>query len=311
MHTITGSGKLFVIILLVLSSCKGEDQQEEGSSGAATVNVNAVHITTRKMEQSLSVPATAAYLRKSDLLAPISGYVKSLTVKQGDRIHKGQIIAHLETREHRTIQNDPSVQDSLLLTFGKIPVTAPGDGFINYVNQQSGNYVVEGTSLCGYTLYSDLLIKAFVPGRYRDLATIGKKVQISLSDKPDSTFYTGKIVEFTNEVDPVTQALIVLIKTDKYLALEQGLYFQVRMKQNEIQQAQVLPVKALLSNEKMNRFWIMKMINDSTAVKQNVQPGLIQNDSVQILQPHLSPDLLILTEGNYGLPDTAKVALRK
>ena len=55
----------------------------------------------------------------------------------------------------------------------------------------------------------------------------------------------------------------------------------------------------------------MKLINDSTAIKVVVSKGFENNDEVEITEPvFLSSDRIVLT-GNYGLPDTARIAIIK
>ena len=57
----------------------------------------------------------------------------------------------------------------------------------------------------------------------------------------------------------------------------------------------------------MNKFWILKLINDTTAVRIYIEKG-IENDSlIQILNPELSLTDRIISDGGFGLPDTAKV----
>jgi len=75
--------------------------------------------------------------------------------------------------------------------------------------------------------------------------------------------------------------------------------------------ATTLPKGAVLSNEEQTQFWIMQLINDSTAVKVPIQKGLEENDKVQIVSPPLSDSANILLTGNYGLNDTAKVKVMK
>ena len=55
----------------------------------------------------------------------------------------------------------------------------------------------------------------------------------------------------------------------------------------------------------------MKLINDTTALRVDIQKG-VENDSlVQILSPKLSTEDRIVKTGAYGLPDTAKVEIVK
>ena len=55
----------------------------------------------------------------------------------------------------------------------------------------------------------------------------------------------------------------------------------------------------------------MRLINDTTAAKNDIKRG-IENDSVvQILNSNLNPEDRIILSGAYGLPDTAKVEIQK
>jgi hypothetical protein len=73
----------------------------------------------------------------------------------------------------------------------------------------------------------------------------------------------------------------------------------------------VLPKSSLVTNVTEDSFWIMKLINDSTAIRVNIDKG-IENDSVaQILSPRLNKTDQIILTGLYGLPDTAAVEIVK
>ncbi|MDE3059260.1 MAG: RND transporter, partial [Bacteroidota bacterium] len=71
----------------------------------------------------------------------------------------------------------------------------------------------------------------------------------------------------------------------------------------------VLPKSAIMTNVTQNSFWVMKLINDSIAVRTDIEKG-IENDSiVQILSPNLGTADRIISAGAYGLPDTAGVEI--
>jgi hypothetical protein len=74
--------------------------------------------------------------------------------------------------------------------------------------------------------------------------------------------------------------------------------------------AAVLPKSAVLGNETQTDFWVMKLINDTTAIKVTVTKGFENNEEVEIKEPvFLKTDRIILT-GSYGLPDTARVIIK-
>jgi aromatic ring hydroxylase len=114
---------------------------------------------------------------------------------------------------------------------------------------------------------------------------------------------TGKL----SEMDLQTQTLKYMIKPSEIADLPENLIANVRLITSEKDSAIVLPRKAILSNETMTEFWVMKLINDSTAVKVPVKKGIENIDEVEITDPVFTPADRILLTGNYGLPDTARV----
>jgi hypothetical protein len=68
-----------------------------------------------------------------------------------------------------------------------------------------------------------------------------------------------------------------------------------------------LPKQAVLSNDAQTSFWVMEMIDSTTAVKVPVVKGIETKERIEILKPQFSGNDKILLTGNYGLPDTAKV----
>jgi hypothetical protein len=58
-------------------------------------------------------------------------------------------------------------------------------------------------------------------------------------------------------------------------------------------------------------FWIMKLINDSTAVRENIHKGIETDSLVQILSPRLNKSDRVISSGAYGLPDTSKIEIVK
>ncbi len=66
-----------------------------------------------------------------------------------------------------------------------------------------------------------------------------------------------------------------------------------------------------MSNETLDKFWIMKLIDDTTAVRNDITKGIENDNFVQVLKPELNMTDRIISDGAYGLPDTAKVVLGK
>jgi hypothetical protein len=65
----------------------------------------------------------------------------------------------------------------------------------------------------------------------------------------------------------------------------------------------------VLTNETVDNFWVMKLINDSTAVKVPIVKGISTDTHVEILSPKFAKDDKLVNSGNYGLPDTTYVKI--
>jgi hypothetical protein len=72
-----------------------------------------------------------------------------------------------------------------------------------------------------------------------------------------------------------------------------------------------LPKEAILADETLEHFWIMKMVNEEYAEKVSIIKGIETDGQVEILSPVLSVEDIILVSGNYGLPDKAKVVIHE
>jgi 3-phosphoglycerate kinase len=80
---------------------------------------------------------------------------------------------------------------------------------------------------------------------------------------------------------------------------------------SEQKNANLLPKASVLSDEMMQEYWVMKLLNDSTAVKVPVKIGEKSKDEIEIVSPVFTEADKILIKGNYGLPDTARVVITK
>jgi multidrug efflux pump subunit AcrA (membrane-fusion protein) len=128
---------------------------------------------------------------------------------------------------------------------------------------------------------------------------------------PDNTVLTGTIRGKLPEMNAQNQTVSYIINPQTTEQLPENLIASAIITKKIDKDAVVIPRPALLGNETMNEFWIMKVINDSTAIKIPVTRGIENENEVEILEPKLLSSDLILLTGNYGLPDTASIIIEK
>ena len=106
-----------------------------------------------------------------------------------------------------------------------------------------------------------------------------------------------------------TERYIVRLAGPK--SLPENLSWKIRIVKESVTKAASLPKSSILTNETMQSFWVMKLINDSMAVKVPVSIGISAEEYVQIARPEFKTSDLFLTSGNYGLGDTVYIKVIK
>ncbi len=298
--------KRLLFPLLLLAACHGGAPADEAGP-APRAQVQAVRVSTQSLTQYRTFPATSTYPRKSTVTAPVAGYVTGVKVRLGDRVTAGQVLFTLETKERRALGNSIQRIDPSLQGFGLVTVKAPSPGIISVLNiQQPGDYLLEGAALCTVAESSQLVFQLNLPYEYHALAQGRPACTIVL---PDSTRLAGTVQAPLASVSP-GQSEIYLVKPDKPPGvIPENLIVQVRLTQTKQPNAQTLPASCVLADETLHDFWVMKLLNDSTAVKVPVTLGVQNPTEIEIKNPIFSPNDRILSAGNYGLADTAKVKL--
>ena len=102
-----------------------------------------------------------------------------------------------------------------------------------------------------------------------------------------------------------TQRIIVEPATSA--GIPESLIAWIRIPEKTVQRAVILSKSCILTDEIMHEFWVMKMIDDSTAIKNPVKKGISSGDSIQVIEPAFTASDRILSSGNYGVSDTIRV----
>ena len=123
---------------------------------------------------------------------------------------------------------------------------------------------------------------------------------------PDGTSMGGYIARKMPFVDSISQTQQVLVKVKDMGTIPENLIAQIKLIKNESYGIAV-PREAVLANDTQTSFWVMKMINDSTAVKTEVIPGLQNDKFTQIKSGNILKADKVVTSGNFGMADTTLV----
>lgn len=299
----------FVSFLWLLLSCKSKEAAPgQADTGAAELRtpVTVTSIETTTLNDYVELNATSTYQQSNFIKAPANGYLKSVNVKPGQMIRQGQLAFTLQTKEARALGNTINQLDPSFHFSGIINIRASASGYIQSLNRQMGDYVLDGEQLA---VLADTRSFGFIlnlPYELRPYVTMGTSLQINL---PDSSHLNGVVSNIIPNVDSASQTQSVLLKVSSSTVIPQNLIAKVRIVKSQKPNALTLPKEAVLTDEAQTSFWVMKMIDSVTAVKVPVMKGMETVDKVEILRPQFSTNDKILLTGNYGLPDTMRALL--
>jgi hypothetical protein len=220
---------------------------------------------------------------------------------QGDKVSKNQIIFKVRTKESTALRSDSLNPYSFS---GIIIIRANMDGIILTVDHPKGDYVQEGDELAVIAVPSSFVFFLDVP--YESVSFIKPSSSCDI-ELPDGTNLTGQVVSHMPSMTPGSQTQRFIIHPLGKQNLPENLIAKIRIIKRVIPNAVLLSKSCILADEVMQNFWVMKMVNDSVAVKVPITIGLTSENDIEIKSPVFSRSDLFLSSGNYGLGDAVKV----
>jgi hypothetical protein len=265
------------------------------------IPVTVTHIRPGQMVSSMELSATSVFLYKAVVKAPVTGYIESMHVNPGDKVSKDQVLFTIMTKEAIALMED-TLSD---LNFsGIVKVKTATTGLISSIEHPKGDFITEGDQLCQVVVPESFVFILDIPFELSGLAKLNTVVEITL---PDGRIMKGTIKSRFPSMTGSSQTERFIVQADKSISLPENLVVKIRIIKETINNAVSLLKSCILTDETMQSFWVMKLINDSTAIKVLVNTGITEEKYVQITDPEFNENDLFLSSGNYGLGDSAYV----
>ena len=309
--------RFFPILLLLLAACHLGDKPDEAAAPAAADEAPAApralvtvgSIRTDTLTDVLRLTALSAYPAKDVLRATTTGYVLAPVPVPGQRVAAGSTVFTLQTKESKTLHLDQLTGDPRLRFSGIIQIKSARAGVLATVDKLAGDYVQDGEQL-GLTYdRSRFGFILDVPVTQLRYIHTGQACRILL---PDGRTLPGRVAEVLATADVAIQTQRYTVRlTGPVPELPENLSVQVELDRTAPHLARTLPRSAVLTDETQTQFWVMRLLNDSTAIKVPVTVGTQANDRVEVKAPAFNPTDKILLTGNFGLDDTAAVQVTR
>ncbi len=291
------------LLLLPNQSCKQKTVAENNI--VPVVSVSAEPVVQSNIEKLISFSGKSIYIKKNIVVSPIAGYIIKAEARFGEVVEKNKILFEIQTKEGKALENEGSLSSAI----GTLKVTAPSGGIINEVAiNETGGFVSEGGSLCTIVDNEDIMVQLNVPFEYNSLIRSVKSCKIIL---PDNLVLDGTVYKVLQVVDETNQTQSVLIKPHLKRQLPENLNVTIQFIQDTHLNTSLVSRNSLMANETQNEFWVMKIINDSIAVKIPVTKGFENDTMSEVFSPFLNKNDLVISIGAYGLPDSSVVKIEK
>lgn len=292
-------------IALTATACKQNNSGETNVKlPLPTVTVGNPVVENRVVYENFR--AVSRYLQDVNFRARAEGVVTKVFTRPGDEVKAGQPLFVIKPVELTALEKSGSLSKGMYSS--RDTIFSDQNALTNQVLVQEGDYVQPGSLLASAFKKNSLVAMTYVP--FDRVSSIQKNspctVIIPGKNQVSAIFKKPLFV-----ADSVTQTQPFIVPLPSNLQLSEGMNLQVRFKEREIHQGIFVPRDAVLTNEEENNFWLMKMTNDTTAVKIPVTVGWQGEKTIEILSGDIKPGDRIITQGAYGLPDKAYVKIVK
>lgn len=295
-----------VVVLLLSCNAKDSAAVNEDAATAVTTPVTTVGISSGPMASYIELNATSVFQQKWIVKSNVTGYLQRSNMQLNKFVNSGQVLFTVKTKEAQSIGNTINILDSSFKFSGVNSIRSNGTGFISEINRQPGDYVQDGEQLAVVTDTKSFVFLLDLPYEMRPYIIGKSSVQLLLPDGEKLDAYINGNMPV---MDSAAQTQRIVLKVNSTHPIPENLIAKVRLVKTENNHAYYLPKAAVLADEAQSNFWVMKMINDSTAAKVEIKKGIETADNIEIVYPVFSGQDKILITGNFGLPDTARVKL--
>ena len=304
--------KIIILAFLLLlpwafSGCKSNNENTAATEMEVKTPVTITTVERSSISENITLSATSAYLKKNQVKANVTGYIEKSFAVVGEYVQAGKPLFFIRTKEAEALGKFHS-NDTSFNVNGLIEIKAPESGIVTEVNKYANDYTSDGDALATIAQQNSFVFLLNVPFEFKKYAAVGTSCTVLL---PDSSKLTGKVLSQLSTMDAVSQTQLYQIKVSSAQTLPENLVGNVSLVKNTKHNTQIVDKTCVLSDETMENFWVMKLINDSTAVKVPVKKGISTDLKIEIVSPIFNPSDRILYSGQYGLPDTAFVMINK
>jgi membrane fusion protein (multidrug efflux system) len=188
-------------------------------------------------------------------------------------------------------------------------IEAPFDGIVDEVNVAAGERVGGGDDIASVVDVGNLRIEAQVLEHDLPLIRVGGDAIITAAASPDRPVY-GRVIAVLPVIDSLKRAGRALIRARNNGLLRPGMYADVRLEANRLQNRIIVPSRAVIERDGRPLVFVVR---NSQAEWVYIQPGMSNGSETEVLADSVTGQIpvaagdTVLVEGHLTLTHGAPV----
>ncbi|MBN8576537.1 MAG: efflux RND transporter periplasmic adaptor subunit [Cytophagales bacterium] len=336
---------IFLLALPKLGWFKAKQEQLPGATGPGKLQVNALVVKPRLLDNKLNVTGSVLPNESLELRSEVSGKIVRITFSEGKPVRKGDLLVQTEDdeieaqlekqrynrklnednefRQRKLLEKDAisqeeydnalnrlntTVADVRLLEaqLNKTRIRAPFDGIVGLRFVSEGAYISPATVIATLYNISPAKIEFAVPGRYSTQVAIGKKIRFTIES--DSRVFDGEVYAIEPRIDPDTRTLKIRALADnKSGRLLPGQFVKVELILESISNALLVPTEAVIPEQAGKKVFVVR---NGKAQETPIETGIRTDVALEVLSG-LHPGDTVLTTGILQLRNGIDVQVSK
>ena len=315
-----------IILTLAGGGCRSGGGASEGddsatpAASAVTMAVSAAQVAVSPMRRELRLLGTTVAMRRLQLRAPSAGRVLGFNLQNGDRVRRGQVIAHVLNREVEAAANglavaqrlDPAEAPALAQSVkrysygGGVAVVAPEDGIVSQRLVSSGQMVNDMDPLAELIDPRSVYVEAAVPIDDLGLIRPGMDATV-ISPMVPGAAMPARVTALSPSLSPNGATSPARIEfTSNARITQAGAPVEVSITTASAPDAIVIPTAALFEDAVRDSYYVFVVGADGRAHRTAISTGIRSGNEVQVTSGVKAGDVVI-TSGGYALADGLKV----
>ncbi|MCK7633326.1 MULTISPECIES: efflux RND transporter periplasmic adaptor subunit [unclassified Shewanella] len=329
-----------LLMMSMLAAC-GEEQVTKKEDKYA-IPVETTTVMQGDVSSFYSTTATLEAPQEANVVSRISGLIESITVEEGDRVRKGQVLAVIDAKRQQydldrseaevkiieqelnrlnkmsnkefisadslakleyNLQAAIAKKDLAELQVKESRVISPIDGVIAKRYVKAGNMAKEFGDLFYIVNQDELHGIVHLPEQQLTSLKLGQEAQIFSNQQSNQTI-DAKVLRISPIVDPQSGTFkVTLAVPNENARLKAGMFTRVELKYDTHENVITVPYSALINQDNKQALYVIEGTN---ANRREVTIGYREGDAVEIVSG-IKPGEQIVTRGHQNLKDQSLV----